>query len=112
LLDAKYAKADSHEVIEQQNHLYSEQRQIHGEAFRIPHSIKPVLKKEVDKLVKIGLLSPNKDSKWTAPSFVIPKKDGTIRFISDFRQLDKRVLRNTYPLPHMRVLLDSTGVFV
>ena len=57
----------------------------HAKPFRIPQSIYPVLKKEVDRLVKNGVLSPNPNSIWAAPSFAIPKKDGTIRFISDFR---------------------------
>ena len=35
----------------------------HGKAYRILHSIRPVLQKKVDRFVEIGVLSPNKDSK-------------------------------------------------
>jgi len=84
----------------------------HAKAYRIPHSILPVLKKEVERLERIGVVSKNRNSKCAAPSFAIPKKDMTIRFISDFRQLNKSVQRKPFPLPHIRDLLDSTGEFL
>ena len=83
----------------------------HAKAYRIPHAILLVLKKEVEQLEEIRVLSKKKNSKWAAPSFAIPKKDMTIRFISDFRQLNKSVQRKLFPLPHIRDLLDSTAEF-
>ena len=77
----------------------------HAKPFRIPQSIYPALKREVNRLVKIGVLSENPSSMWAAPSFAIPKKDGTIRFISDFRQLNKSAKRKPFPLPHIRDML-------
>ena len=76
--------------------------------FRIPKSIYPVLKKE-ERLVKIGVLSPNPTLMWAAPSFAIPKKDGTIRLISDFRQLNKSTKRKPFPLPHIKDMLHYVG---
>ena len=29
-------------------------------------------------------------SEWVAPSFIIPKQDGTVWFINDFRELNKK----------------------
>ena len=40
-----------------------------------------------------------------APTFLIPKKDSTVRFISDFRELKKRILRQPYPIPKIQYLL-------
>ena len=45
------------------------------------------MKKGVARLVKQGVLSPIKYSEWACPSFAIPKKNKTIRFIPDFRGL-------------------------
>ena len=39
------------------------------------------------------------------PTFIIPKKDGSIRFISDFRKLNKRIKRKPYPIPKIQDLL-------
>ena len=50
-------------------------------------SHKAALRKEVDKLIKIGVLKID-DSRWSAPTCIIPKKNQTVRFISDFRELN------------------------
>ena len=53
--------------------------------FRIPHVHMATLKKEVDRLVEVGVLKQvdsideHKRGPWCAPSFIIPKKE---RFIT------------------------------
>ena len=79
--------------------------------FRIPHSLKATMKKEVARLVEEGVLSPIKASEWACPSFAIPKKNKTIRFISDFRGLNKKIKRKPYPLPLMHDIIPSIGKF-
>jgi hypothetical protein len=49
------------------------------------------LRLEIDGLVKPGALQRINRSKWAAPSFLIPKKDLTVRFISDLRELNKLI---------------------
>jgi hypothetical protein len=44
-------------------------------------------------------------SQWGAPTFIIPKKDGTARFISDFRELNKRIKRQPCLIPTIQNLL-------
>ena len=51
------------------------------------------------RLVKIRVLDPQGLSKWARPSFVKTKKNGTVRWISDPRELNKVVVPNVYPLP-------------
>ena len=61
----------------------------HGRAFPIPHIHLETLKKEVARLVKLGVLVKQPFSQWGAPTFIIPKKNGRVRFISDFREVNE-----------------------
>jgi len=56
----------------------------HAHACNVPQCHMQTLKAEVERLVKIGVLKKVNRSEWAAPAFVIPKKDGSVRFISDF----------------------------
>ena len=49
--------------------------------------------KEINCLVSIGVLKWQPLAKWALPSFIIPKKDYTVRTISDFRELNKQIVR-------------------
>ena len=56
--------------------------------FSIPNIHNTTLKKEVNRLIKIGILKKIKNSQLAAPTFIIPKKNSTERFNSDFRELN------------------------
>jgi hypothetical protein len=56
-------------------------------------------------LTKAGVLKKVNQSKWAAPTFLIPKKDATDQFISDFHELNKRIKQKPYPIPKIQDLL-------
>ena len=39
------------------------------------------------------------DSAWASPTFTIPKKNKTVRFISDLRKVNKKLVRKPFPIP-------------
>lgn len=85
-----------------------------GKPIRIPHIHLETLKKEVQRLVEIGVLEEvdGRDAgPWCAPSFIIPKKDGRVRFITDYRELNKRIRRKPWPMPHINDLLQDIGAY-
>jgi hypothetical protein len=60
----------------------------HGRPYPIPHKHKADLIKEIKRLCNIGVLEWQPSSRWVPPIFIIPKKDSTVRTISDFRELN------------------------
>jgi hypothetical protein len=65
---------------------------IHAHAYTVPRSVEQQLQKskEILRLLDIGVLEEDYSSEWASPlpSFIIPKKNGTIRVITDFRKLN------------------------
>ena len=77
----------------------------HAKPFPIPKIHEEILKIDVNRLINIGVLKRKNNSKWEAPTFVIPKKNGIVHFISDFRKLNKRIKRKPFPIPKIQDLL-------
>ncbi len=63
----------------------------HSRPFQVPKIHEMTLKIELECLTKAGVLKKVNQSKWAAPTFLIPKKDATVRFISDFCELTKEL---------------------
>jgi hypothetical protein len=63
-------------------------KSIHASAYTVPRSVEQQLQysKEIVRLVDIGVLEEDYSSEWSSPSFEIPKKNGTIRVVTDFRK--------------------------
>ena len=51
------------------------------------------------------MLKQINDSKWAIPTFIISKKDATVRFISDFHELNKCIKCKPFPIPKIQDLL-------
>jgi hypothetical protein len=55
-----------------------------GRAFPVLKVHKETIIKEVERLCKLGVVERQPASEWASPSFIIPKKDQTVCFLSDF----------------------------
>jgi putative transposase len=53
--------------------------------------------KEVDMLLKLGIIQPS-DSPWVSAPVIVKKHDGTLRLCIDFRPLNKVTVPDPYPL--------------
>jgi hypothetical protein len=77
----------------------------HARPFPASKTHELTLKSELDRLCALNALKRVNRSQWGAPTFVVPKKDGTARFISDFRELNKGIKRQPCPMPKIQNLL-------
>ena len=65
-----------------------------------------MFRKEVNRLVLLGLIVEANDSEWGAPSFAQPNtKTDSIRFLSDFHNLNRQLKRKPYPVTKIREML-------
>jgi hypothetical protein len=64
------------------------------------------LQLQLEELLKKGYIRPSV-SPWGASVLFVKKKDGTLRLCINFRQLNKVIVKNTYPLPRIDDLFDQ-----
>ena len=83
----------------------------HGRAFPVPHTQKEVFKKEVERLVELGVLKPQPKSEWGSPAFIIAKKNGQVRFLTDFREVNKRIVRTPWLISKIGSVLQELEGF-
>ena len=57
-----------------------------------------VFTEELSRLISIGVIKKAQRSEWIAGTFIVPKKDGRVQWITDFRGLNKSLRRKAYPL--------------
>jgi hypothetical protein len=64
------------------------------------------LKDQLQELLDRGFIRPSV-SPWGAPVLFVKKKDGSMRFCIDYRELNKVTIKNRYPLPRIDDLFDQ-----
>ena len=66
--------------------------------YPVPRINKETFRKELNILVEIGVLTPVEQSQYSTPVFITPKKEGTVRFITDYLRLNPKLVRKPYHL--------------
>ena len=77
----------------------------HGRPFPIPNIHLQVLKREVKRLVELGVLIKQPNLEWGSPTFIIPKKNKQVLFLTNFRKMNKLLIRPPYPIPKISSVL-------
>ncbi|GJS30631.1 putative reverse transcriptase domain-containing protein [Tanacetum coccineum] len=77
---------------------------------RAPYRLAPSEMKELSEQLKElsdkGFIRPS-SSPWGAPVLFVKKKDGSFRMCIDYRELNKLIVKNRYPLPRIDDLFDQ-----
>ena len=65
-------------------------------------------KNQIQEMLEHEFIRPS-DSPYGAPIFFVPNKDDNLQFCIDYHWLNKRTIRNRYPLPLLEEMLDRLG---
>ena len=61
---------------------------------------------QVQQMLSSGVIRPS-NSPWASPVVMVKKKDGSLRFCVDFRQLNVATIKDAHPIPRIDDLLDA-----
>nr|GEV11398.1 putative reverse transcriptase domain-containing protein [Tanacetum cinerariifolium] len=74
--------------------------------YRLAPSEMQKLSDQLQELADRGFIRPS-TSPWGAPVLFVKKKDQSFRMCIDYRELDKLIVKNRYPLPRIDDLFDQ-----
>ncbi|GJS75989.1 putative reverse transcriptase domain-containing protein [Tanacetum coccineum] len=78
--------------------------------YRLALSEMKELSEQLQELSDKGFIRPS-SSPWGAPILFVKKKDGSFRMCIDYRELNKLIVKNHYPLPRIYDLFDQLQGF-
>ncbi|XP_076461774.1 uncharacterized protein LOC143294228 [Babylonia areolata] len=76
--------------------------------YPVPFSQRETVEKEIDAMLKLGVIEPSTSS-YASPIVLVKKKDGKVRFYVDYRKLNKVVEFDTEPIPDIDCLFAKLG---
>jgi hypothetical protein len=65
-----------------------------------------VTQKFLEENERLGYIEKT-DSPWSSPWFFIKKKDGTLRPVQDYQEVNKWMVRDVYSIPCIEQILES-----
>ena len=83
----------------------------HDRLFPVSRVHKDTIVKELKRLCDLWVLGFQSASEWASPSFIIPKKDITVHFISDFREVNKWLVRKPFPVLKISTVVQELEGF-
>lgn len=89
----------------------NDSRPVYIKNYRTPESQKEEIDNQINKMLNDGIIQPS-TSPYNNPILLVPKKSETDkkwRLVIDFRQLNKNISPDKFPLPRIDEILDQLG---
>ena len=81
-------------------------RELNAKAYAMTIKEEDALNQWLDEQLKAGLIVESK-SRYVAPCFYIPTKDGSLRLVQDYRKLNQVTIKDKTPLPLIGEVIDK-----
>jgi hypothetical protein len=79
---------------------------INCKMYPLTHAEIQATKEFIKENVGLGYIKKT-DLPWSLPWFFIKKKDGSLRPVQDYREVNKWTVRDVYPIPHIEQILEA-----
>ena len=79
---------------------------IRSKGYPIPYQSVDTVNEEVNKMLELGVIEPS-NAPFSSPIVLIRKKDGSIRFCIDFRQVNKATVFDAEPMPNIEQIFSK-----
>ena len=73
---------------------------------RMPLHYKEDLREKLDAFLEKDLITPC-HSPYSAPAMLVPKKNGKLRLVIDYRQLNNQTIKSCWPIPSIEEIFDT-----
>jgi len=74
--------------------------------YRHPKAYRDEIERAIQELLALGHIRPS-TSRFASSVVLVKKKNGTLRMCIDYRALNKKTLKNRYPIPRIDELMDE-----
>jgi hypothetical protein len=74
--------------------------------YRQPKVYKDEIEKNIKELLKLGHIRPS-SIPFSSSIVLVKKKDGTLQMCIEYRALNKKTIKNRYPIPRIDELMDE-----
>jgi len=65
-----------------------------------------ILDEQIREWLRLGIITPS-NSEYASPVVIVRKKDGSSRICIDYRALNKKIVRDKYPMPLIDDKIDA-----
>lgn len=103
---SKALKPESPEIDYEVNICLKDHTPFNYQPRRLSYVERNAVKDIICDLLDQGIIKESK-SEFCSPIVLVKKKDNTYRMCADLRELNKRVVKEHYPIPHIDDLLDK-----
>jgi hypothetical protein len=81
---------------------------VYRKQLKIPDAHKPFLKENITEWLKLGVIQRSQ-SLYNSPVFCVPKNDGSLRIVQDFRDLNKHSYMDKYLMKEINKCIGDIG---